>query len=86
MGIKEKMIYLGEMGERRSTITLRNGTELLVENCRGVSSFDDNFITLSVYGLQVTISGTPLMFESFGVDGVRITGKIHSLTLEEIPT
>ena len=86
MSVKEKMLYMAEAGERRSVITLRNGNELLVENCRGVSGCDDNFITLAVYGMNVTVSGTPLMLESFGAEGVRITGRIHSLTLEETPT
>lgn len=83
MGIKDKMIYLAEAGERRSMITLKNGNELIVENCHGISGCDDNFITLSVYGMDVTVAGAPLMLESFGADGVRITGKIHSLTLED---
>lgn len=86
MSIKEKMIYMAEAGDRRSVITLRNGNELLVENCCGVCGYDDNFIRLSVYGMNVTIAGTPLMLESFGADGVRITGKIHSLTLEDVLT
>ncbi|MGN1119022.1 MAG: YabP/YqfC family sporulation protein, partial [Oscillospiraceae bacterium] len=60
--------------------------ELLVENCRGVSGYDENFITLQVYGMNVTVAGAPLMLESFGAQGVRITGRIHSLTLEETAT
>ena len=86
MSIKEKLINLGEAGERRSSITLLNGNELLVENCRGVSGYDENFITLQVYGMSVTVAGAPLMLESFGAQGVPITGRIHSLTLEETAT
>ena len=84
MSIKDKMISLGEAAARHSTITLRNGNELLIENCLGVSGCDDSFITLKVYGLSVTVAGAPLMLESFGAEGVRITGRIHSLTLEEL--
>lgn len=82
MGIKEKLIELGD-APRRSIITLRGLSELLVENCLGVSGCDEDVITLSVSGASVTIAGTPLMLESFGADGVKITGRIHSLTFEE---
>ena len=83
MSIKQKLIYLNKTNKHHNTITLRDGNELVVENCRGVSGCDDNFITLSVYGMELTVAGTPLILESFGTDGVRISGKIHSLTLEE---
>lgn len=83
MGIKDKLIALGDLPQQRSVMTLRGMTELLVENCLGVSGYDEDFITLSVYGSRVTVSGTPLMLESFGMDGVKITGKIHSLSFEE---
>lgn len=83
MGIKDKLIALGDLPQQRCAMTLRGLNELLVENCLGVSGYDESFITLSVYGARVVVSGTPLVLESFGTDGVKITGKIHSLTLEE---
>lgn len=83
MGIKDRLIALGDLPQQRSTITLHGMTELLVENCLGVSGCDEDFITLAVYGARVTVSGTPLMLESFGMDGVKITGRIHSLSFEE---
>ena len=83
MGIKERLIALGDLPQQRSTIILHGMTELLVENCLGVSGCDEDFITLAVYGARVTVSGTPLMLESFGMDGVKITGRIHSLSFEE---
>lgn len=83
MGVKDKLIALGDLPERRCAMTLRGLNELLVENCLGVSGYDESFITLCVYGARVVVAGTPLVLESFGANGVRITGKIHSLTLEE---
>lgn len=84
MGIKDKLIALGDLPQRRSEITLRGLNELLVENCLGVSGYDESFITLAVYGAKIVIAGTPLVLESFGAHGVKITGNIHSLTLEEM--
>lgn len=57
--------------------------ELCVENCRCIKNCDDNIIVLGVYGMDIEISGTPLMLENFGVGGVRITGNIHSLVFQE---
>lgn len=89
MGVREKLIALEELTARKSTVTvstdggLRNGAEICVENCRCIKELDDNFIVLSVYGMDIRISGTPLCLENFGVGSVKITGLIHSLTFEE---
>ncbi|MCH5205473.1 MAG: YabP/YqfC family sporulation protein [Oscillospiraceae bacterium] len=89
MGIREKLIEFEELSQKKCTVTLvtdgglRNGAELCVENCRCVKNCDDNFIVLSVFGMDIHVSGAPLVFENFGIGGVKITGKIHSLTFEE---
>lgn len=83
MGVKEKLISLENEAARHFTITIRDSGELYIENCRCVRECGDNFITLSVYSADIRIAGTPLVLESFGVNGVKISGKIHSLTLEE---
>lgn len=83
MGIKRSILELGEAGGMQSVVTLRDGRELYIENCRCVKSCDDNLITVSVRGLDILITGAPLMLESFGSEGVKISGRIHSLTLEE---
>lgn len=89
MGVREKLIALEELTARKSTVTvstdggLRNGAEICVENCRCIKELDDNFIVLSVYGMDIRVSGAPLCLENFGVGSVKITGFIHSLTFEE---
>ena len=89
MGIREKLIELEELTQKRCTVTIttdgdpRKGAELVVSNCRCVKDCDDNFMILSVYGMDIRVSGAPLVFENFGIGSVRITGRIHSLTFEE---
>ena len=83
MGLKEKLIAFENEAARHCTVTMRDGRELYIENCRCVKECDDNLITLSVYDMDIRITGAPLTLESFGVNGVKISGKIHSLTLEE---
>lgn len=89
MGVKEKLIALEEMASRRCTVTLstdgglKNGAELCIDNCRCIKELDDNFIVLSVSGMDIRISGTPLELCNFGVGSVKITGSIHSLTFED---
>lgn len=89
MGVREKLIEFEENQGRRCTITfttehgLHGDNELSVENCRCVKNCDDNFIVLSVYGMNIRVTGAPLELENFGVGSVKITGKIHSLTFEE---
>ena len=89
MGIREKLIEFEENQGRRCTVTLtadcglKNGAELFVENCRHIKNCDDNYIILSVYGMDIRVTGAPLELENFGVGSVKISGKIHSLTFEE---
>lgn len=86
MGVRERLIEYEEMAGRKFSITMTadNGknAELTVENCRSVKSCDDNFIVLSVYGMDIRVSGTPLIIDNFGIGCIKITGKIHSLTFE----
>ncbi len=89
MDIRDKLIELEEQSHKKCAITLtvdnglRNGAELCVQNIRCVKSCDENFVVLSVYGMDIHISGTPLILENFGVGSIVIRGRIHSLTFEE---
>lgn len=86
MGVRERLIEYEEMAGRKFSITMTadsgKNAELTVENCRSVKSCDDNFIVLSVYGMDIRVSGTPLIIDNFGIGSIKITGKIHSLTFE----
>ncbi len=89
MGIRDKLIELEEQSQKQCTITLtvdnglRSGAELCVQNIRCVKNCDENFVVLSVYGMDIHVSGTPLVLENFGVGSITIRGRIHSLTFEE---
>ena len=89
MSVREKLIALEELAARKCTVTfstdggLKNGAELCIENCRCIKELDDNFIVLSVCGMDIRVSGAPLILQNFGVGSVKITGYIHSLTFEE---
>lgn len=84
MGIKETLIRLGDIPQLHSQITLRDNTELCAENCRCVSGCDDNLVVLRMEKIQVHITGTELVLDNFGAYGVKVTGRIHSVTMEEL--
>ena len=87
MGLRAKLINLEEQAARECTVTLKliggKEREMYVENCKKIVSCDDDFITLGVCGANIRISGSPLILENFGVNGVKISGKIGSVELEE---
>lgn len=87
MGLREKLIILEEQAARECTVTIKivggREREMYVENCKKIVSCDDDFITLGVFGANIRISGVPLILENFGVNGVKISGKIGSVELEE---
>ncbi len=82
MGIKEKLIRLGDrLGEPQ--ITLRGNSELYAENCRCITACDENTAILRTSAQDIRIVGTNLTLENYGAYGVKLTGQIYSLTLEE---
>lgn len=82
MGIKDALIRLGDyMGD--PLITLRGNTELCAENCRCITACDENVAVLRTKAQDIRIVGTGLTLENYGAYGVKITGRIYSLTLEE---
>ncbi len=89
MGLKNSLLQFEEQASKQCTITLvskngyRGGAELFVENCKCVKSCDGNFIALSVFGMDIKVVGEPLVLENFGVNGVKISGVIHSLSFDE---
>lgn len=87
MGLRAKLINLEEQAARECTVTIKivggKEREMYVENCKKIASCDDDFITLGVFGANIRISGVPLILENFGVNGVKISGKITSVELEE---
>lgn len=82
MGLKETLIRLGDI-QGESRITLFGNRELCAENCRCITACDDNLTVLRMEGLDISVTGTELVLENFGAYGVKLTGRIHSLTLEE---
>ncbi len=82
MGIKDTLIRLGEYRGEAQTLLFGN-RELCAENCRCITECDENVAVLRMEGIDVRVTGTELTLENFGAFGVRLTGKIHSLTLEE---
>ena len=88
MSLRDKIIGLEEQAARDCTITVQihggREREIFVENCRKIISCDDEFITLGIIGALVRVSGVPLILENFGVNGVKISGKIASIEFTEI--
>ena len=88
MSLRDKIIGLEEQAARDCTITVQihggREREIFVENCRKIISCDDEFITLGIIGANIRVSGVPLILENFGVNGVKISGKIASIEFTEI--
>lgn len=82
MGIRNALIRMGDnIGE--AAVTLYGSSELCAENCRSITACDENTAVLRMRSQDIRIVGTGLTLENYGAYGVRITGRIYSLTLEE---
>lgn len=88
MGIKDRLISLGEAPWQHSAVIIRDGKELCVDCCTAVISCTDCSERSGEIVLKIRCSGedrllrvcgSGLLLENFGADGVRIIGGIESL-------
>lgn len=83
MGIKDALIRLGDhVGEH--SVTLHGNNELCVENCCCITAYDEDTAILRTATHDIRVIGTELVLENYGAYGVRITGQIYSIALEDI--
>ena len=82
MGLRSTLIRLGDQVSE-AVVTLNGNRELCAENCRSIVACDENMIILRMREQDIRIVGTGLCVENFGAYGVKVTGIIYSLTLEE---
>lgn len=89
MGLKEALTALGETPYQHSTVTIRDGAELVAENCAGVISCTDSREVSGEIVLKIRccgedrlmrIQGSGLTLESGGAYGVRVTGVIEAVS------
>lgn len=89
MGLKDALTALGETPYQHSAVTIRDGSELVAENCTGVISCTDSRETIGEIVLKIRcageerlmrVQGTGLTLESGGAYGVRITGAIEAVS------
>lgn len=81
MGLKETLIRLGDY-TGKSAVTLFDDNELYAENCRCITACDENLAVLRMRDMDIRVVGSSLILENYGAYGVKLTGEIHSLTVE----
>jgi sporulation protein YqfC len=64
---------------KHSYIQLTDNTELVVDRCERVLTYDENIIKLELLNNTLIIIGTALTMRNFSTNGVIIKGKIHSI-------
>lgn len=84
MGIKERLIRLGDIPVEHNEIRLVDDTELYAQNCLGITHCDENIVEFENYRRKITVTGTGLIIENYGASGLKIIGNLHSLTMEEL--
>lgn len=65
---------------KHSELQLTDNTELIIDGCKKVIEYDDNFIRLLLADREISIVGVSLKMRNFSNFGVVVNGKINSLT------
>lgn len=62
-----------------SQIELMSNREALVDGCKGVLEYNEEFIRLSLSGMTVRFNGRNLQLRGMSEEGVSITGFLQSI-------
>lgn len=65
---------------KHSEMQFTDNTELLIEGCRKVIVYDENYIKLELASMGAAVDGLELTMRNFSIGGVVIKGKIRSVT------
>lgn len=68
--------------KKHSTLQMTDNTELIIECCKGIVSYDDTIIRIRLASHILTIIGDNLLMRNFSSDGVMISGRIKSMEFE----
>lgn len=79
----EKYDKFFNSSRKHSAIQIYDNKCISVEQCMGISEFDENRIRIELAASFLVVTGLELKMRNFSKYGVEIKGKIHSLDFEE---
>lgn len=68
--------------KQHSYMQMTDNTELIIDCCKNVIKYDENFIKLRLARNYLIIVGSELQMRNFSTDGVEIKGEINSFKFE----
>ncbi len=69
--------------KRHTAIQLVDNERMVIENCKGVSVFNENQIVLRLSKCVIKIVGLNLRMKNFNQMGVEISGRFHSIGFDD---
>ena len=64
---------------KHSYIQMTDNTEIIIDRCQNIMTYDENIIKLGLVNNSLTITGAGMRMRNFSTDGVMISGKIHAV-------
>ena len=68
---------------KHSYLQMTDNSEIVIDRCNGVLTYDENIIILKLINNKLNIVGANMKMQNFSTEGVIISGKIHSLEFGE---
>ena len=78
--IAQKFENIKSSAYKHSYLQITDNSEIVIDRCNGVTTYDENVIKLLLINNSLNIIGVDLKMRNFSTDGVIISGKIHSIT------
>ena len=75
--------FINQFIENYSIITLHGTKEIYVENFKSIISLTETEVIIKAKGEIISIGGEMLQMEYFNKNDIKISGKIHNLSLRE---
>ncbi|MCL1867219.1 MAG: YabP/YqfC family sporulation protein [Oscillospiraceae bacterium] len=67
---------------RHSSLQITDDSEIIADGCRKIVNCDENVAVIEQVRNRVIITGESLRLSNWGEDGVKILGKIKSISYE----
>ena len=81
--IAQKFDNLKSSVYKHSYMQFTDNIEIVIDRCAGIISYDENIIILLLVNNTINIVGTELKLQNYSVEGVIVSGKIHSIEFGE---
>lgn len=81
--LAQKYENMKKSTSKHTEMQIIDNNEIVIDCCKSMINYDDNYIKLKLAANSVSIIGLDLTLKNYGANGIIIKGMIKSITFED---